>query len=583
MNKELLEILQTNDTEKLDKLIISGIDIKKEKDEMGNTALLVAAKYGQIEMFEYLLKNNHSQVNEKNDFGDTALILAAVHGQIAIVKCLFTKWKVNFEDQNEFGHHALSTAAFHGHSELVAYLFEKGAYIDLLVHGRSVRAMVREHANKTAFPLLFAAELLLDHASDRPSIKVKKENLTATLEDLINTLGKGLNARQFKTGNTALHVAILGNKTDIVKFLLENGADISIPNREGETPLALLEANPYLHAFYFYYALCQIEKAVFNLRKQDNGSLVQETKIVKEIKERKELKETKELKGKMDIISNNLEMKALEKKSEKLLDDYGALLDKLAIKEAEELCMQMSKLLTNIDSPLFNPARAYKILNGVISRENAENDLSEVRKLLLEILIGKKIIFIFPQNSIEPISVNVDSDTLESEETKESFDCRLKLIIKYILQSESIHNDSLGNYITQYVHGDQNSLSGIEGIKEKSLQLYLAVIENLKDQAEKLRKKEKAFKEMEVENEKLRQENERQRQENERQNQKIEKQQQEINHLRKMLSEKQNSDSVSLVSAENSNTPVLVSFQSQSSAKGESAINPAQRNSKLTS
>ena len=38
-------------------------------------------------------------------------------------------------------------------------------------------------------------------------------------------------------GNTALHIAVLANKMEVVKFLIENGARVNVQSELGFTPL----------------------------------------------------------------------------------------------------------------------------------------------------------------------------------------------------------------------------------------------------------------------------------------------------------------------------------------------------------
>lgn len=44
---------------------------------------------------------------------------------------------------------------------------------------------------------------------------------------------------QGRTGNSMLMFAALWNKYDIAEYLLKNGADFTLTNAEGETPLAI--------------------------------------------------------------------------------------------------------------------------------------------------------------------------------------------------------------------------------------------------------------------------------------------------------------------------------------------------------
>ena len=82
--------------------------------------------------------------------------------------------------------------------------------------------------------------------SDRPSASASAQPMdiwTAAREGnhdaLIRSLneGRSVNAKDPQEGNTPLYLAVLFGRTEIVKVLLEKGADVAIANRDGNTAL----------------------------------------------------------------------------------------------------------------------------------------------------------------------------------------------------------------------------------------------------------------------------------------------------------------------------------------------------------
>lgn len=62
----------------------------------------------------------------------------------------------------------------------------------------------------------------------------QKQSVIALLED-----GADINAADTTAGNTPLHHAIVQGSTQLIRLLLERNAQLSIPNKEGKTPLDL--------------------------------------------------------------------------------------------------------------------------------------------------------------------------------------------------------------------------------------------------------------------------------------------------------------------------------------------------------
>lgn len=62
----------------------------------------------------------------------------------------------------------------------------------------------------------------------------QKQSVVALLDD-----GADINAADTTAGNTPLHHAILQGSTQLIRVLLERNAQLSIPNKEGKTPIDL--------------------------------------------------------------------------------------------------------------------------------------------------------------------------------------------------------------------------------------------------------------------------------------------------------------------------------------------------------
>lgn len=68
-------------------VLYSARDVVDSRDGFGRTALMVAARYGELEIVRFLI-NNGADVNAKDNNGQTALILAVDGRNIELVKYL---------------------------------------------------------------------------------------------------------------------------------------------------------------------------------------------------------------------------------------------------------------------------------------------------------------------------------------------------------------------------------------------------------------------------------------------------------------------------------------------------------------
>ncbi|XP_028783229.1 ankyrin repeat-containing protein ITN1-like [Neltuma alba] len=184
--------------------------IVNEVNELGETALFVAAERGHIDVVKELLPYATSEaLSLKNQSGFDALHIAASHGHLAIVRVLLDH---DPELVNTFGQSnatPLISAATKGHADVV----------DMLL-SRDPRQVELSRSNgKNA--LHFAARQ--GHACIVKSLLEKDPQLTQ---------------RTDKKGQTPLHMAVKGVNCEVVRLLLNaDPATVALPDKFNNTAL----------------------------------------------------------------------------------------------------------------------------------------------------------------------------------------------------------------------------------------------------------------------------------------------------------------------------------------------------------
>lgn len=158
------------------KLIAAGARVTA-RDPRGRTALLAATHGNHVEAARLLIAAG-SDVNAKDAIEDSPFLYAGAEGRVEILKMTLAAG-ADLKSTNRYGGTALIPAAHHGHVEAVKVLL--GTKIDI------------DHVNRLGW--------------------------TALLEAVI--LGDGGKAH-----------------TEIVRLLVEAGANIAVADRDGVTPLA---------------------------------------------------------------------------------------------------------------------------------------------------------------------------------------------------------------------------------------------------------------------------------------------------------------------------------------------------------
>ena len=173
-DQALIAAAAKGDTASVERLIREGASVKA-KDNRGRTALLAATHGNHVDAARALIAAG-ADVNAKDDIQDSPYLYAGAEGRTEILK--LTLPTADLKSVNRYGGTALIPAAHHGHPDAVRLLL--------------ATAIDKDHVNRLGW--------------------------TALLEAVI--LGDG----------GPVH-------TEIVRLLVEAGANVNIADRENVTPL----------------------------------------------------------------------------------------------------------------------------------------------------------------------------------------------------------------------------------------------------------------------------------------------------------------------------------------------------------
>ncbi|GBL99074.1 Ankyrin-1 [Araneus ventricosus] len=234
-NKEtFLHLATRNGFENIVKILLSHNNFQKAvnaRTKKGITSLHLAALQGHINIIEILLQAG-AKVGCKTSNNRTPLELAITRGHLHVVKYFLDQNVQGVNDRNSKGYTLLHIAAGAGKLDIVEYLLNKGANICVKADGgKKPIHIAAQEGHKDIVEYLIVKDPLhwnkVDDVNASPLVYAVIGNRLNVLKCILQNTNSDIINMKLSMDTTPLHLCVLFNLVDILKFLLENGACVT--------------------------------------------------------------------------------------------------------------------------------------------------------------------------------------------------------------------------------------------------------------------------------------------------------------------------------------------------------------------
>ena len=207
------------------------------QNSRGETALLLASRYGYTEIVEILVQKG-AEVNLQSISGEIALFKASTRGYKEIVEIL-VQGGADVNLQTTSGETALLAASRSGYKETVRILVQGGADVNLqTTSGETALLAASRSGYKETVRILVqgGADVNLQTTSGETALLVASKSGYKEIVGILVQGGADVNL-QPPSGETALFAAIEGGKREVVQVLIKADVDLEVKDSHQRTAL----------------------------------------------------------------------------------------------------------------------------------------------------------------------------------------------------------------------------------------------------------------------------------------------------------------------------------------------------------
>lgn len=250
------------------------------KDNRGSTAIHMAASHGNSFCLNTLMRGG-ADVNVVDKNGRTAMHAAAFHGRLGCVQTLF-KWQGNIDDTDNYGNTPVHMAAMEGHLFCFKFLIScktnpKESLRARNDHGEMPKDLAEQFYKDDVVKYIEAIEQeqenpeVIENLSFPAHVAAARGDVEY-LRMLVENGVININERD-DNGCTPAHKASGQGCSNVLQWLIEMGADLSIRNNAGETAKDLAERFAHLGCIKLLSTNCPVEEEDELLPFQDMKNL----------------------------------------------------------------------------------------------------------------------------------------------------------------------------------------------------------------------------------------------------------------------------------------------------------------------